>query len=75
MRAQMMVGILLTILGAFIVFRGVDAGSQRSVIQVGELRASVEGRRTMPVWVGAAAIAGGLLLVAGAGLQRRPRRA
>jgi hypothetical protein len=68
-----MVGILLAILGAFILFRGLTYGSQRSVIQIGDLKASVDARRTVPTWVGAVAIVGGVLLV-GAGL-RRPRGA
>jgi len=74
MKPQLIVGILLMVLGAFIVFRGLNYGSQQSVIQVGDMRASVEARRTIPTWVGAVAIVGGALLV-GAGLQRRPRGA
>ncbi len=74
MKPQLIVGILLMVLGAFIVFRGLNYGSQQSVIQVGDVRASVEARRTIPTWVGAVAIVGGALLV-GAGLQRRPRGA
>jgi drug/metabolite transporter (DMT)-like permease len=74
MKPQLIVGILILVLGAFIVFRGLNYGSQQSVIQVGDMRASVEARRTIPTWVGAVAIVGGALLV-GAGLQRRPRGA
>jgi drug/metabolite transporter (DMT)-like permease len=74
MKPQLIVGILLAVLGAFIVFRGLNYGSQQSVIQVGDMRASVEARRTIPTWVGAVAIVGGVLLV-GAGMQRRARGA
>jgi len=74
MKPQLIVGILLVVLGAFIVFRGLNYGSQQSVIQVGDMRASVEARRTIPTWVGAVAIVGGALLV-GAGMQRRARGA
>ncbi len=72
MRPQMIVGILLAVLGAFIVFQGLDFGSQRSVIRVGDYQASVQSRRSVPVWVGGVAIVGGVLLV-GAGLRRRSR--
>ena len=72
MKPQLIVGILLMVLGAFIVFRGLNYGSQQSVIQVGDMRASVEARRTIPTWVGAVAIVGGVLLV-GAGMRRRAR--
>jgi drug/metabolite transporter (DMT)-like permease len=74
MKPQLIVGILLMVLGAFIVFRGLNYGSQQSVIQVGDMRASVEARRTIPTWVGGVAIVGGALLV-GAGMQRRARGA
>jgi len=74
MKPQLVVGILLLALGAFIVFRGLNYGSQRSVIQVGDVRASVDAQRTIPTWVGGVAIIGGALLV-GAGLQRRSRGA
>ena len=74
MKPQMIAGILLAVLGAFIVFRGLNYGSQRSVIRVGDVQASVEARRTVPTWVGGVAIVGGALLV-GASLRRRPRGA
>ncbi|HZF73435.1 MAG TPA: hypothetical protein VEZ51_08380 [Gemmatimonadaceae bacterium] len=74
MRAQLMVGILLAVIGGFIVFRGLSYGSENSAIQVGDFHASVEARRSIPTWVGVAAIVGGVLLV-GAGLPRRTRGA
>lgn len=74
MKPQLMVGILLAVLGAFIVFRGLSYGSQRSVIQVGDMKASVDARNTVPTWVGGVAIVGGVLLI-GASLRRRPRGA
>lgn len=74
MRPQLIAGILLAILGAFIVFRGVSYGSQHSVIQVGDMKASIDAQRPVPTWVGGVAIVGGVLLV-GAGLRRRPHGA
>jgi len=70
MKPQMIAGILLAVLGAFIVFRGLNYGSQHSTIRVGDLQASVDARRAVPTWVGGVAIVGGVLLV-GAGLRRR----
>ena len=52
MKPQLMAGILLAVLGAFIVFRGLSYGSQHSVIQVGDVKASVDARSTIPTWVG-----------------------
>jgi uncharacterized cupredoxin-like copper-binding protein len=72
MKPQLIAGILLAVLGAFIVFRGLTYGSQRSVIQVGDMKASVDARRSVPTWVGGVAIVGGVLLI-GAGVRRRQR--
>jgi drug/metabolite transporter (DMT)-like permease len=74
MKPQMIAGILLLVLGAFIVFRGLSYGSQHSVIQVGDMKASVDAQRPVPTWIGGVAIVGGALLV-GAGLRRRPHGA
>lgn len=72
MKPQLIAGILLIVLGAFIVFRGLSYGSQQSVIQVGDMKASVDARRSVPTWVGGVAIVGGVLLI-GAGVRRRQR--
>jgi uncharacterized membrane protein len=74
MKPQLMVGIVLVLLGAFIVFRGMSSGSQHSTIQVGDMKASVNERRSVPTWVGVGAIVGGVLLI-GAGVPRRQRGA
>lgn len=71
MKTWTIVGIALAFLGAFILIRGVNLGTRRSVMRFGDLQASVEEQRTIPTWVGAAAIFGGVLLV---GVSvRRPR--
>ena len=70
MKPQMIIGIVLAGLGAFILIRGLTYGSSRSVMRVGDLQASVEERRTIPPWVGGAAVVGGLILV-GTGVGRR----
>ena len=72
MKPQLIAGILLVVLGAFIVFRGMGYGSEHSVIQVGDMKASVDARRSVPTWVGGVAIVGGVLLI-GAGVRRRQR--
>jgi len=74
MKPQLMVGILLAILGAFIVFRGLSYGSQHSVIQVGDVKASLDARRSVSPWVGGVAIVAGVLLI-GAGLPKTHRGA
>jgi len=74
MSPSVIAGILLAIFGAVILIRGLDMGSQRSVIAVGDVQASIQTRRSVPLWVGGAALAGGVVLI-GTGLQRRRRGA
>ena len=73
MKSPAIAGILLAVFGVIVVIRGVDYGSQRSVIQVGDLKASMDAQRPVPTWIGGVAIVGGALLV-GAGMRRRTRR-
>jgi uncharacterized membrane protein len=70
MRPQALIGIVLVILGAFIVFRGVSYKSKDEVLKVGDLKASVEEKHAGPTWVGGIAIVAGVVLVA-AGMKRR----
>jgi len=65
-------GIVLAMLGAFVMFKGLSYDSQRSVIRVGDLHVSADEPRTVPAWVGGVAIVGGVLLVA-VGIQGRRR--
>jgi len=70
MRPLSLVGILLLVVGAFIVFRGLTYESRDEVLRVGDLKASVEERRAVPTWVGGVAIVAGIALLA-AGMKRR----
>jgi uncharacterized membrane protein len=70
MRPQALIGIVLVILGAFIVFRGVSYKSKDEVLRVGDLKASVEEKHAVPTWAGGVAIVAGVVLLA-AGMKRR----
>jgi uncharacterized membrane protein len=70
MRPISIVGILLLVLGAFIVFRGASYKSRDEVLRVGDVKASVEERHAVPTWVGGLAIVAGLVMLAG-GMRRR----
>ena len=63
MKPLVLAGIVVTLIGAFIVVRGISYKSDEASLKVGEFKASIETRRTIPTWVGVAAIAGGLVLV------------
>jgi hypothetical protein len=70
MKPLLFVGLILIAAGGFVVFRGLNYTSQRSVLKLGEFEASLEEKRAIPAWAGAIAIAGGLALVV-VGARRR----
>jgi uncharacterized membrane protein len=70
MRPQALIGIVLLIFGAFVVFRGVTYKSKDEVLKVGDLKASVEEKHAVPTWAGGIAIVAGVVLLA-AGMRRR----
>jgi hypothetical protein len=70
MRPQALVGIILLVLGAFILFRGLSYKSKDEVLKVGDLKASVEQRHAVPTWAGGLALVAGIVLLAG-GMKRR----
>jgi hypothetical protein len=70
MRPQALVGIVLLVLGAFILFRGMTYKSKDQVLKVGDVKASVEQKHAVPTWAGGVALVAGLVLLAG-GMKRR----
>jgi hypothetical protein len=70
MRPQALVGIILVVIGAFILFRGMTYKSKDEVLKVGDLQASVEQKRAVPNWAGGVALVAGIVLLAG-GMKRR----
>jgi len=70
MRPLTIAGLLLLVLGGFVLLRGLSFTSQKSVLKVGDFQASVEEHRTVPPWVGGLLVAGGILLIVG-GSRRR----
>jgi hypothetical protein len=63
MRPSFLIGVILLVLGGFVLFRGLSFTSKRDVVKVGDLRASVDEQHTVPAWVGGVALAVGLGLV------------
>jgi uncharacterized membrane protein len=70
MRPQALIGIILIIIGAIVVFRGMSYKSRDEVLRVGDIKASVEQKRAVPTWAGGVAIIAGVVLLA-AGMKRR----
>ncbi len=70
MRPQAIIGIILIIIGAVVVFRGLSYKSRDEVLRVGDMKATVEEKRAVPTWAGGVAIAAGIVLLVG-GMKRR----
>jgi uncharacterized membrane protein len=70
MRPQALIGIVLLVLGAFILFRGMSYSDREEVLKVGDVKASVESKKAVPAWAGGVAIVAGIVLIA-AGMKRR----
>jgi hypothetical protein len=70
MRPQALIGIVLIVLGAFVIFRGLSYSSKDEVLDVGGVEASVESRKAVPTWAGGVALVAGIVLLA-AGMKRR----
>ena len=70
MKGLTLAGILVAVVGIYILVRGLSITTSDTVLEVGGLKASVEEKRAIPSWVGVAAIVGGLVMV-GAGVRRK----
>jgi uncharacterized membrane protein len=70
MRPQALIGIILIVIGAIVVFRGMSYKSRDEVLRVGDVKATVEEKRAVPTWAGGVAIAAGIVLLVG-GMKRR----
>ena len=70
MKGLTLAGVLVAVVGIYILVRGLSVTTSDTVLEVGGLKASVESKRAIPSWVGAAAIVGGLVMV-GAGVRKK----
>ena len=66
MRPPMIAGIVILILGAFVLLRGASFTSRHDVLKVGDLKITATEKEWVPPWVGGMALVVGLgLIVAG----------
>jgi uncharacterized membrane protein len=66
-----LLGIILIALGAYLILEGVSFTSQRSVLRVGDVEASLEEKQPVPGWVGGVVVVAGLALVVAGGRRKR----
>lgn len=68
MRAMLVLGILLVLMGGYILVKGFSVTTDREVLNVGPIEVSASERRAVPTWVGGVGVAAGLvMIIAGAG--------
>lgn len=70
MRTFLIAGIVIVILGAFVLLRGASFTSHRDVLQMGDMMITADEQQTISPWVGGAAVVVGLSLIA-AGVMKR----
>lgn len=74
MRVLMVLGFLLALAGSYILVQGFSVTTNREVMKVGPLEASVKEQRRIPPWLGGVGVAAGLILIiAGASSGGRSR--
>lgn len=69
MRGSVIGGIVLLCVGGFVLIRGASFTKDKTVIDMGPIKASVEEKQVVPTWVGAVAVAAGIALI-GVGATR-----
>jgi hypothetical protein len=70
MRLLSVVGILLILAGAFVLYSGGVLTSRRDVVKLGDLKVTAEEQHPIQPWIAGAAILGGVVLVV-SGAKRR----
>ena len=70
MRPSVIAGIVIFVLGAYVLLRGASFISQRDVLKVGDVKITADERQSVPPWAGGAAMVVGAVLV-GSGIRKR----
>lgn len=63
MRALQILGLVLILFGGYVLVRGLSVKTDREVLDIGGVKASVEERRPIPAWAGAVAAGLGVVLI------------
>lgn len=66
MRGYLIAGIVVFVLGAFVLLRGANFITRRNVLEVGDVKITADEKQTVPPWTGGVAmVVGAALMVAG----------
>jgi hypothetical protein len=63
MRFLQIVGVILIAAGLFVLIKSPSYSSEKSVLKIGDLEAKVAQEHAIPPWIGAVALAGGIILI------------
>ena len=70
MRGALIAGVVLAVLGAFVLIKGVSYTREESVFKFGGIEAKMQQERRIPEWIGGVALGAGLVLLV-TGLRKR----
>jgi hypothetical protein len=70
MRGALIAGVVLAVLGAFALIKGVSYTREESVFKFGGIEAKMQQERRIPEWIGGVALGAGLVLLV-TGLRKR----
>lgn len=64
MKPGPIVGVLLVLAGAFVLYRSPSITTRRDVLRVGDMKVSADEQRTLPPWSGGALVVTGVVILA-----------
>lgn len=70
MRAPVIIGVILIVLGAIVLVRGGSFTTKENVLEVGDLTISADEKQTIPPWAGILSIVAGAVVI-GAGARKQ----
>ncbi len=70
MRWSLLLGVALILAGGVVVAKGLNYNSKHDVIDLGQLRVSVDEKKPVPPWIGGVAALAGLVLVFAGGSRK-----
>jgi hypothetical protein len=71
MRILQIVGVILIAAGLFVFIKSPSYSSEKSMIKIGDVEARVSQQHPVPPWVGGAALAAGVILLAAGARKSR----
>ena len=71
MRPNILIGIVLVVIGAFLFYRGGSFTTQKKVLEVGDVKVTAPDEHSVPNWIAPVAVIAGFGLIIFGGMQKR----